>query len=538
MKYTHLIGVLDEYIIKCSDEFVNYSKTYRRREKIMKKRNVVVLLATVAALGMSACGAKELELTANQVEVELGSELDTAATSYVADADVAAEATVDFSAVDMTKTGTYSATVTYKDQTAGFDVIVTDTTAPIVDVQEQVVVAAGEPLYAKDVMTSVTELSGEVEVAFSEPETSADETVTVEGTEKAEDTEMAEPTEEVEGTEAEETATTETVVGTEAAEVEAPEAEFVLNDVICSNASVTYAETGEYDNTLTVTDASGNSTDVTVHIVVGDAPEIEGVEDMTVTVGTGADEIDFLDSVTAKDSSGNDITANIVCDSAAVNLETAGEYTITYTVTDENGFTATKTATVTVEEKSGKKSDSKKSDSGKVDSKTDSAKKNDTSSSNSSNNSNAASNGASGGNAASGGNSNQASGDSGNSGNNSNSGNSNQASGESGNSGNNNNGSNNQTSGGGSASGDSGNSGNSGNASTPSAPSTDNDGNTGEPSTPSVPSTDNGNASTGGGNNDYEMSVPDDAIEGDSGLLDNTGTGGTDGGGVTGGGSF
>lgn len=503
----------------------------------MKKREIVATLTVMAAFGMSACGTRELELTANQVEVELGSELDTAVTSYVADADVAAKAVIDFSAVDMMKTGTYNATVTYKDQTAGFEVVVVDTTAPEVTVADQVVVAAGEPLYAEDVITSIIEFSGEAGVVFSEPETSSDGASadageeSVEETEAVENTEMVdELTEGVENSEAAEAVeeTESAVDSAETTEEAEPETEFILDDVLCSNAYVIYPETGEYDNTLTVTDASGNSTDVTVHIVVGDVPEIEGVEDMTVTVGTSADEIDFLDGVTAKDSSGNDITANIVCDSAAVDLTTVGGYEVTYTVTDKDGFTATQTATVIVEEKGDKKSDSKKSDSGK----TDSAKKNNSSSSssssNSSNNNNAASNGASGGNNASSGNSNQASGDSGNSGNNASSGNSNNASGDNGNSGNNN-----QTSGGSSTSGDSGNSGNSGNASTPS---TDNGGNTGETSTPSVPSTDNGNASTGGGNNDYEMSVPDDAIEGDSGLLDNSNadnSSGADGGDVT-----
>ena len=164
----------------------------------MKKKNVLVLLATVAALGMTACGTKELVLTTDQIEVELGSEPDTSVASYVTDADVAAEATVDFSAVDVTKVGTYSAVVTYKEQTAGFDVVVTDTTAPEVEVAEQVVAAAGEPLYAKDVITGITELSGEVEVAFSEPEIMADDTATVEGTEAVEETETAEDEQSVE----------------------------------------------------------------------------------------------------------------------------------------------------------------------------------------------------------------------------------------------------------------------------------------------------------------------------------------------------
>lgn len=479
----------------------------------MKKREVLATLAVMAALGMTACGTKELEIITNQVEVELGSELDTAVTSYVADEDVAAEATVDFSAVDMTKTGTYSATVTYKDQTAGFDVVVVDTTAPEVTVADQIVAAAGEPLYAKDVITGITELGGEVEVTFSEPETKdgadLEGAETAEGTESLENTEIVEePTEEagdtetVEVTEAEE-GTESAVDSTEPTETAEPEAEFVIGDVICSNAYVIYPETGEYDNTLTVTDASGNSTDVMVHIVVGDAPELSGIEDITVTVGTEADEIDYLDGVTAADSNGNDITANIVCDSAAVDLEAAGEYEITYTVTDENGFTATKTATVTVEEKSGKKSDSKKIDSGKTDAKTDSSKKGNSSSSG---NGNAASAGTSGS-------SNASDASSGNSSN------SNQAS-----SGNN-------------------TSSNAGNTSTPSAdnssntstPSTD----TGSTSTPSVPSPAPETPSTPSADNSSSggaMSEPDNLIPMDPSLLDNSNadnSSGADGGDVT-----
>lgn len=470
----------------------------------MKKKSALVLLAMATALGMSACGTKELELTANQIEVELGGELDTTMTNYVADADVASEATIDFSAVDITRIGTYSATVTYKDQTAGLDVVVVDTTAPEVEVAERVVVAAGEPLYAKDVITGITELGGEVEVAFSEPGVESEGTETVEKTEAAdgaetvENTEMVdEPTEEVEVAETTEAA--EDMESTDASAGTAePEAEFVLNDVLCSNASVIYQETGEYDNTLTVTDASGNSTEVTVHIVVGDAPEFSGVEDMTITLGTAADEIDYLDGVTATDSNGEDITADIVCDSTAVDLEAAGEYEITYTVTDENGFTATKKATVTVEEKSGKKSDSKKSDSGKTDSKTGSSKKGNSSSSG---NSNAASAGTSGN-----GNATNASGSSGNNGN------------SDSNSGNNSSSASNGTAGGSNTSGSSGDSGNAGtpsadngNTSTPGAPSADNSGSA------STPGTDGGSSNTGS-NSGGEMAVPDDFVDDFSGV--------------------
>ena len=451
----------------------------------MKKRNVLALLTLTAAFGMGGCGNKDLVLTTNQIDAELGGTLDTAVTSYVADADVAAEATIDFSAVDMTKTGTYSAIVTYKDQTADLTVVVSDTTAPVVEVADSVVVAVGAPLYAENVITGITELSGSVDVTFSEPE-AVPEQETVETTELAEDTEAVEETE----------------------SAETVDAEFTIGNVTAGNASVIYPETGEYDNTLTVTDASGNSTDVTVHIVVGDAPEIEGVEDMTVAVGTDADEIDYLDGVTATDSNGNDITANIVCDSAAVDLETAGEYEITYTVTDENGFTATKKATVMVEEKSGKKSDSKKSDSGKAGSKTDSSKKGNSSSSGN-------------GNAASAGTSENSNASDTSSGNNSNVGNSN--SGNSSNS--------NQTSSGNNTSGDTGNAStpSTDNSSNTSTPSTDNGGSTATPSTPApapeAPSTDTGSSSGGG------MTVPDGIVIEDYDTSENIGTGGQGGGG-------
>lgn len=120
------------------------------------KKKAILLVFGMMMTGMTGCGAKELALVSDRIEVELGSELDTTVTKYAdLDEEAAAEASVDFSAVDVLAVGTYTATVTYGDQTAEFEVGVVDTTAPVVEVSEDVKVAAGMPLYAKDVITDI-----------------------------------------------------------------------------------------------------------------------------------------------------------------------------------------------------------------------------------------------------------------------------------------------------------------------------------------------------------------------------------------------
>ena len=312
----------------------------------MKKKKALTLLAMVTLLGTAGCG-EELTLVTDQVEIELGSELDTAVTNYVAE-EIAGEATIDFSAVDTTTAGTYPVTVTYKEQTATFEVSVVDTTAPVIECVDTVTVEAGIPLSAEEVIANVTELSGIVEVTIAEPEAVAEEYVEDES-EAVESIEIAKETEtvEVDATEAEESIQVVAEVADQSTELVLEP--FTVGDVLCANDYVILAETGEYDALVTVADASGNTAEALVHIVVGEAPTISGVEDMTVTLGT--EEVDYLEGVTATDCNGNDITDKIVCDSDTVDLENAGQYGITYTVTDENGFEKIESAIVTVKEK-------------------------------------------------------------------------------------------------------------------------------------------------------------------------------------------
>ena len=463
----------------------------------MKKKSVVVLLTVTMVIEMTAagCGDKQLALATDRVSVELGYELNTDVAAYVSDADIAVETTIDFGAVDVSKLGTYTAVVTYKDQTASLEVDVVDTTAPEAEVVNQVTVGVDEPLYVEDVLTSVTELTGNVMATFDDL---ADEST--EATEEVEATEGVEAAKDVETTEDMEV--TEEVEATGASE---DMETFVLDDVTVTNDAIVFHTVGEHSVSLTLADESGNSKQVEVPVLVGTEPTFLGIEDLTVT--TGAEDVDYLSGVTATDSNGNDLTDKIACDDSKVDLSLAGEYEITYTVTDENGFTAKQTAKVTV---AGGKTSKKDTKSAATKSETTKAETGSTNSSN-------------------GGSSNSGSSNSGNSNSgSSNSGNSNSGSSNSGdNSGNSNSGSSNSGDNSGSSNSGGGNSGNSNSGSSNNESS--NFGNSNSEST--TPSGDSGSSNNGSG--DHTMSEPDDVIEGDPSLGDNTGTGGNGGGNST-----
>ena len=450
----------------------------------------------------AGCGDKQLALATDRVSVELGYELNTDVAAYVADADIAVETTIDFGAVDVSKLGTYTAVVTYKDQTASLEVDVVDTTAPEAEVVNQVTVGVDEPLYVEDVLTSVTELTGNVMATFDdladESTDATEEVETTEGVEAAKDvetTEDMEVTEEVEATGASEDMET-----------------FVLDDVTVTNDAIVFHTVGEYSVSLTLADESGNSKQVEVPVLVGTEPTFLGIEDLTVT--TGAENVDYLSGVTATDSNGNDLTDKIECDDSKVDLSLAGEYEITYTVTDENGFTAKQTAKVTVADGKTSKKDTKsattKSETTKAETGSTNSSATNTGSSNTGNSNSGTSESSNSGNS-----------NSGTSGS-SNSGNSNSGTSGSSNSGNSNSGTS-----GGSNSG-SNNTGSSENGSTtPSGDSGSTD--TGS----STPSADTGSNNGGNSSSDGTMSVPDDFIPLDPSLGDNSGTGGNGGGNST-----
>ena len=293
---------------------------YKRERKTytMKKKIIMTLLASTLIVGsMTGCGSTKL--TKSSITIELGNE-DAIKISDFLDLskDELKNAKLNTKDVNFFKEGNYKATISYKDKDYDIKVKVKDTVAPKITVSDNIVVQTNTPLHMSDIITEVTELSGNIDASFKDKP-------------KSESTESTEKTDSTESTE--NNATGVIAVG---------------GCNLKHNDEITYTKSGDYDNTITVTDDAGNSTDIDIKISVIDAPVINGISDKTVTVG---DTIDYLSGVSASDGKGTDITGSIEVDSSKVDINTPGTYQITYKVTDSYGFSTGANCNITVNEK-------------------------------------------------------------------------------------------------------------------------------------------------------------------------------------------
>ena len=268
----------------------------------MKKR---LTLLTISALTIGTmiggCGknkeADNIQPIKNTVTTELGEEMSTKAADYVTgEKDILKDTKVDVSKVDVTNIGTYDMTVTYDKEVEKIKVEVKDTVAPEVTAEE-LHLQAGQPFDVTSVV-SVKEYSGNVTLSVADHAVTAEE---VAGTEEMASTEEAVSTEEA----------TEAVDSTEAVKGEKP---LKVNTVY-----IQYDEAGEYDNTLTATDDSGNKSETSIHIVVEAAADGELVtpeETETVASNDKANE--------PKKNTGNDSKNTTTNDSKPAKGSTSG----------------------------------------------------------------------------------------------------------------------------------------------------------------------------------------------------------------------
>lgn len=287
----------------------------------MKKKIIMTLLASTLIVGsMTGCGSTKL--TKSSITIELGNEDAIKISDFMdLDKNELKSAKLNTKDVNFFKEGNYKATISYKDKDYDIKVKVKDTVAPKITVSDNIVVQTNNPLHMSDIITNVTELSGNIDASFKDkPKSeSTDNTESVSATENTESTESG-------------SASVIAVGGCN----------------LKHNDEITYSKSGDYDNTITVTDDAGNSTDIDIKISVIDAPSINGISDKTVTVG---DTIDYLSGVSAVDGKSTDITGSIEVDSSKVDINTPGTYQITYKVTDSYGFSTGANCNITVNEK-------------------------------------------------------------------------------------------------------------------------------------------------------------------------------------------
>lgn len=287
----------------------------------MKKKIIMTLLASTLIVGsMTGCGSTKL--TKSSITIELGNEDAIKISDFMdLDKNELKSAKLNTKDVNFFKEGNYKATISYKDKDYDIKVKVKDTVAPKITVSDNIVVQTNNPLHMSDIITNVTELSGNIDASFKDkPKSeSTDNTESVSATENTESTESGSAS----------------VIAVGGCNLE-------------HNDEITYTKSGDYDNTITVTDDAGNTSDIDIKISVIDAPSINGISDKTVTVG---DIIDYLSGVTATDGKSTDITGSIEVDSSKVDINTPGTYQITYKVTDSYGFSTGANCNITVNEK-------------------------------------------------------------------------------------------------------------------------------------------------------------------------------------------
>lgn len=284
----------------------------------MKKKIIMTLLASTLIVGsMTGCGSTKL--TKSSITIELGNEDAIKISDFMdLDKNELKSAKLNTKDVNFFKEGNYKATISYKDKDYDIKVKVKDTVAPKITVSDNITVQTNNPLHMSDIITNVTELSGNIDASFKDKPKS------------------------------ESTDNTESVSATENTESGSASVIAVGGCNLKHNDEITYTKSGDYDNTITVTDDAGNTSDIDIKISVIDAPSINGISDKTVTVG---DTVDYLSGVTAVDGKGTDITGNIEVDSSKVDVNTPGTYQITYKVTDSYGFSTGANCNITVNEK-------------------------------------------------------------------------------------------------------------------------------------------------------------------------------------------
>ncbi len=287
----------------------------------MKKKIIMTLLASTLIVGsMTGCGSTKL--TKSSITIELGNEDAIKISDFMdLDKDELKSAKLNTKDVNFFKEGNYKATISYKDKDYDIKVKVKDTVAPKITVSDNIVVQTNNPLHMSDIITNVTELSGNIDASFKDKP-------------KSESTESTESVSATENTESTESGSSSVLA--------------VGGCNLKHNDEITYTKSGDYDNTITVTDDAGNTSDIDIKISVIDAPSINGISDKTVTVG---DTVDYLSGVTATDGKGTDITGSIEVDSSKVDINTPGTYQITYKVTDSYGFSTGANCNITVNEK-------------------------------------------------------------------------------------------------------------------------------------------------------------------------------------------
>ena len=267
----------------------------------MKKNTIIAIItgAIILAGGMGGLAWKEynrFEPKQETVTVELGDKFQTDPAAYIDAGEKAlSETKLDASGLDMEKTGTYTLTASWKDKKINIKVKVADTTAPTVKLKEtEFQTTIGTAIPAGDIIEKMEDKAGIKEVSFDQ------------GTEKT---------------------------GTDRKD-------------LLDQVSLRCEEVGTWAVEVIVTDNNGNETKkkIKVKVVEDYLAHVSGIQDITITEGETPD---WMEGITTDEK-----ILEVTADASVVDVNTPGEYTLTYIIKgDDNETTIKQEVKVTVKKK-------------------------------------------------------------------------------------------------------------------------------------------------------------------------------------------
>ena len=191
---------------------------------------------------------------------------------------------LDLSRVDPGRIGTYQAVVRHGRNEFSYEIIIEDTVPPvIIGKREAVYLAIGREYPPRELIESVTDADAQVVLSFWDGA--------------------------------------------------------MFSEAVC------YESPGSYDCVIIAEDSSGNRALMTVPVIADSAPEILGVQDIYLAIGSP---VDYLEQVTAWDERDGDLTDRITVDDTDVRLSEEGTYRLGYRVEDDLGIDCLSYADVTV----------------------------------------------------------------------------------------------------------------------------------------------------------------------------------------------
>ncbi|WP_133621237.1 immunoglobulin-like domain-containing protein, partial [Paenilisteria rocourtiae] len=122
----------------------------------------------------------------------------------------------------------------------------------------------------------------------------------------------------------------------------------ITKDVTVDYSNVQFKKEGSYPVTYTVTNSNGKTTTTTVNVQVTATNPVLEATDLDVIAGTDALDIPWYRGVSAEDLADGDISADITVNYDQVNFKKEGSYPATYSVTNSNGKRTTATINVLV----------------------------------------------------------------------------------------------------------------------------------------------------------------------------------------------